>query len=368
MSPREIYYFMGKCLVLDELPHLRQQILDQIRKPEFSWEQFVQVGSSHLVLPALYIKLRNANLLSSLPEELASYLGEIHALNVERNKRLLDQIRCLDQLLRQSGIRAVFLKGSGVLLSGLYNDPGERILSDIDCLVAESDFERTVRGVIAEGYTHPPFLPEKLPLMHHFPSLFKANEAAQIEIHKIPVGVRQMKYLNLETLNSRLWQAEGPDGPRILSGGDQILINLIHSQLKDRGQCYAHIPLRTIYEFYRLTRNDDLSDLGNLHPRIKIILNNYMAVAQKLFTPSQPFPVKNRLRSKLFMFRFELNKTSRIYKRFSKLFRSLADLLFAYVYTLTRAMIQKEYRTYLRIRLSNPAWYRHHLSVVRKRF
>ena len=55
MSPKEIYYFLGKCLVVDEQPSLRQEILDQTNQPEFSWEQFVQVGSSlRLRLTPLY--------------------------------------------------------------------------------------------------------------------------------------------------------------------------------------------------------------------------------------------------------------------------------------------------------------------------
>lgn len=368
MSPKEIYYFLGKCLVLDEIPDIRQKILERFSQTSFSWEQFVQVGSSHLVLPALYVKLQNAGLLHSLPEELANYLGELHTLNIERNKNLLKQVRWLNQLLHQSGIQSVFLKGSGALLQELYPDPGERILSDIDCMVSENDFENTVQVLKMEGYTHPPFHPASLPMMHHYPSLFKAGEPAQVEIHKFPVGRRQLRYLKLEDMNARLLQLDKPDGPTILSGGDQILINVIHSQLKDRGQYYANISLRNIYEFYRLTRKHELSETGILHPRLKLVLNNYMAVAEKLFAPASAFPVQRRVRTQFFTIRFELNKSSRIYNRLSKLIRSLADLFYTYFYIISRAVIQKDYRRYLRIRLTNPAWYRHHLSVIVKRF
>jgi len=43
-----------------------------------------------------------------------------------------------------------------------------------------------------------------------------------------------------------------------------------------------------------------------------------MAVAAKLFTPSKPSPVENGVRTKLFLFRVELNKTSQLYNRLSR--------------------------------------------------
>jgi hypothetical protein len=368
MSPKELYYFLGKCLALDELPQLRQDILEQVSKPGFSWEQFVRVGSSHLVLPALYCKLRNSDLVSQLPPELTAHLKEIHTLNTERNKGLLKQIHWLNSLLFQEGIRAVFLKGSGALLGDLYSDPGERVLSDIDCLVREGDFDDAVNLVKGEGYTHPPFLPEKLPLMHHYPSLFKTNEPAQIEIHKIPVGKRQLKHLNLEDMWSACAQPGEKDGPWILSGTDQILINVIHSQLKDRGQFYANIPLRNIYEFYRLSCCFELPTSKSLKPRMKRVLNNYMYVAEKLFTPTESFPLKKSLSSRVFIRRFELNKTSRIYNRLGKFFRTLTEILYTYLYIISKALMHKEYRSYLRINLTSLAWYRRHVSVIRKRF
>jgi hypothetical protein len=363
-----MYYFLGTCLVLDDLPHKRQEVLEQITKPEFPWEQFVQAGSSHLVLPAIYTKFRDGQLLSYLPDELNIHLEKIYELNIQRNKRLLTQIRGLHNLLNKSGIQALFLKGSGALLGELYNDPGERLLSDIDLLVRGTDFQRAVQVVKDAGYTHPPFLAEKLHLMHHFPSLFKPGEAAKVEIHKIPVGVRQLKYLNPEGLWSCSFQPQKGNGPRILSGPDQILINLLHSQLKDRGQYYANIPLRNIYEFYKLTRRYKLSGMNSSQPRMKRVLNKYMAVAEKLFTPSEPLPLENSISSKLFLWRFERNKSSRNYHRIGKFTRSLIDLLSTYLYILSNAVVRKEYRTYLRINLTSTSWYRHHWSVVKKRF
>jgi hypothetical protein len=367
MSPKDLYYFTGRCLTLDEHPGDRDKILQAIGQPGFPWEKFVQMGSSHLVLPALYIKFRNANLLPCLPDELTEHLAHIHRLNVERNEGLSRQIRWLIDLFQRNGIHPVLLKGAGVLVDQLYSDPGERILADIDCMVREDDFEKAVAILRSNGYNAPPFHPASLPMMHHFPSLFKPGEPAPIEVHHIPVGRRQLKYINLERIRSYLYDTSGIK-PITLKGQDQLMVNVIHSQLKDRGQFYANISLRNIYEFYRLSRKYGSPGIEVRSCRMGLILNNYLTVASRLFEPEQQEPVRKQFRSRLYLMRFEFGKTNRIYSRTSKFIRSLADLLYTYLRICYNVFAGKEHRMYLWIRLSNPSWYLHHLEVLRKRF
>lgn len=359
MSPKEIYYFLGRCLILGESPQAREEVIQGFAHPSFSWEQFVRVGSSHLVLPSLYVKLREEQLLSDLPEDLVVHLAEIFRLNTERNQNLLRQIHWLVALLEKAGIKPILLKGSGALLTELYPELGERVITDIDCLVPDRDFDRAIELLKNEGYQSPPFHPASLPMMHHYPSLFKNGEPAKIEIHRIPVGRRQMKYMDLDSVNKQ---------SLIPESRDQVLINVIHSQLKDKGQYYANIPLRNIYEFYRLSKRQNLSQLKITQPRLKMVLNNYMAVANNLFSPAQNFPIEKRLRTSLFLLRFDLNKSSKTYYKCSRTIRNLADLLHSYFHIFTRALTQKDFREYLGARLGNPAWYGHHLKVIKKRF
>lgn len=368
MSPKEMYYFLGKCLTLGEDQQLKEKILPTISKSSFSWEKFVQMGSNHLILPALFAKLRDAGLLPYLPNELLIHLEEIHSMNQARNKGYIQQVHWLVALFQKEGIHPVLLKGAGALIDELYTDPAERVISDIDCLVSEEHFDKAVELLKAEGYKSQPFHPASLSMMHHYPSLHKHDEPARIEIHRYPVGRRQLKYLDMEVFNSENFKSDNPSPPIVLNGHNQILINLIHSQLKDKGQYYANIPLRSIYEFYRLSIRHDISGIKIPHPYLKRVLNNYMMVGTKLFSPAILFPVKKRLETKLFIYRFELIKTSRRYARWSKTSRSVADLLHAYFIILFRALFHKEPRKYLLVRLSNPKWYRHHIRTIQKRF
>ena len=366
MSHKEMYYFIGKCLILDEHPDMRYEILVTIRKESFSWEQLVRVGSNHLVLPALFVKFRNACLLPKMPDELTDYLHQIYDMNRKRNVQIIEQIEWLKKLFLESQIHPVFLKGAGVLLDDLYEDPGERIMNDIDCLVSPPDFEKAVSLLKKEGYSNPEFNPASLPLMCHYPSLFKQEAPALLEIHKFPVGRPQLKYVKLvEMVYPIFWEGKA-SGPFTLKGQDQVLINFIHSQLKDKGQYYANVPLRNIYEFYKLSLKHPPSEITLRHRRLNTLFNNYKALAVKLFSPSIDLNFKNNLKTKLYISRLERYKTCRICYHFGRVTRSVAGLFYHYLNIGLKALYKKDYRNYLRVRVGNPAWYKHHFSVLRK--
>lgn len=367
MSPEQLYYFLGQCLTLDEFPDRKEEIRQWIRRPGFPWEQFVGMGSTHLVLPALYVRFRNGGLLGDLPGELTAHLKHLHALSTERNRQLREQITWLHSLFEGHGIGHIFLKGSASLLDQLYPDEGERVLHDIDCLVGD-DLSMPVALLESEGYSAAPFDPASLPLMHHYPALFKPGQPAQIELHRIPVGRRQLRYLGPDLMNTVRSGADQNQAPRTPTAAEQILLNVIHSQLKDRGQYYGTVPLRSAYEFYRLTLRYDPAQLEIRHPRLRMVLNNYQAVGNRLFRPDPPFPEHNTLKTSIFLFRFHLNRSNRTYYRFSKCCRSAADLLGSYLYVISGAIRHRSYRKYLFKKLTRTSWYRHHLSVIRKRF
>jgi hypothetical protein len=169
------------------------------------------------------------------------------------------------------------------------------------------------------------------------------------------------------TLNGYLFSSDGE--PRLtLPEKDRIVINMIHGLLKNRGQYYANLSLRNIYEFYRLSLECDPAGITIHHPRLRLIFNNYMAIASRMFHSVNNYPVRRRVRTTIFMARFELNKSSSIYNRLSWAIRSLADLLYTYIFILVKSVTKKDYRRYLLVRLSDLKWYPHHLMVLQKRF
>ena len=53
--------------------------------PLINYEELVKTGSAHLMIPAIYCKLKSRDLLQLLPNDLVSYLQEIAQLNYDRN-------------------------------------------------------------------------------------------------------------------------------------------------------------------------------------------------------------------------------------------------------------------------------------------
>ena len=88
----------------------------------------------------IYLKFRKQDLLDYLPEVLANHLKEIYELNHTRNGQILLQMKEMNTTLNKAGISPIYLKGTGNLIDGIYDDIGERIIGDIDFLVPEKDF------------------------------------------------------------------------------------------------------------------------------------------------------------------------------------------------------------------------------------
>ena len=196
MTNKELFYFAGKCLSLDEQPEFREEIIQRSYDDLIDWQRFVKLCSNHLVLPVIYIKFRAHHILDHLPEELAQFLVEVYELNEERNRQVRNQLEIIIGLLNQNNIYPILLKGTGNLLDDVYSDLGERIIGDIDILVLEEDYLKSARLLEQEGYSHnlPPFF--DINTMKHYPRLYKRGMHVDVEIHRIPVREEFSKQFN----------------------------------------------------------------------------------------------------------------------------------------------------------------------------
>ena len=66
--------------------------------PQIFWDRLVLLGSSQLVLPAIYGALKRKKLVDHPPIDLVSYLKEITDLNLKRNIAILKQIDFLSKI------------------------------------------------------------------------------------------------------------------------------------------------------------------------------------------------------------------------------------------------------------------------------
>ena len=120
--------------------------------PQIFWDRLVQLGSSQLVLPAIYGALKRKKLINYAPKDLLSYLQEITDLNLKRNTAILKQIGFLSDFFNRHQIDHVFLKGAAMLITKPYDVLSERMFGDIDILVSENDLLMAQQLLINEGF------------------------------------------------------------------------------------------------------------------------------------------------------------------------------------------------------------------------
>jgi hypothetical protein len=279
---------------LDSNPEFRESIITTISAETFPVKMFVWLCDRHLILPVMYIKFRNHNVLSFLSHELSSHLEYVYELNKKRNLEIIQQVDQINTILKLENISPVYLKGTGNLLDQLYSDPGERMIGDIDLLVVESDYLRVIDAIISLGYKY-----EKegfliLSTQKHFYRLYKHDVPADIEIHRFPVSISYSKKYSREMVFADRILAQGNSDSFVPSIEHRIIHNFIHAQLSNKGHWQKSNSLRDLYDLYLLSNQASLVSLVNkVEERNKFI--SYIVFADRVFNLNNSlYPLKNR--------------------------------------------------------------------------
>lgn len=111
-------------------------------------------------------------------------MDHITNINRERNKQIIKQAQELNSLLLDNGIRPLFLKGTGNLLAGLYEDIAERMVGDIDFIFSKEDYSKAIVILRESGYSELEKADYYYPVQKHYRKIIKQNALAAIEIHK----------------------------------------------------------------------------------------------------------------------------------------------------------------------------------------
>ena len=152
MNYKETLYFVACCLTISLEDKNRQAIEKQLKANTVDWDAVVKVSTSHYVFPALYCNLKRVDFLQYLPQELVSFMEHITDINRERNKQIISQANELNNVLLANKITPIFLKGTGNLLAGLYEDVAERMVGDIDFIVSKEEFPKAITVLRDNGY------------------------------------------------------------------------------------------------------------------------------------------------------------------------------------------------------------------------
>ena len=183
MSYKETLYFIAKCLTISLEAKNRQEIEKQLKSKSIDWDAVVKVSTAHYVFPALYCNLKRVDFLQYLPHELVSYMEYIADINRDRNKQIISQANELNNVLLANNITPIFLKGTGNLLAGIYEDIAERMVGDIDFIFSKEDYPKAITVLREFGYSEVEKYKYYIPEEKHYRRLQKENNIAAIEIH-----------------------------------------------------------------------------------------------------------------------------------------------------------------------------------------
>lgn len=339
MTKSEIYYFVAKCLVIDENPNFKNIIIQSIKNDLIDWLEFVSTCSENLVLQVIYIQFRNHGILEHLPEEVVHHLLEIYELNRNRNTGILKQIEFINTTLNENNIYPIYLKGSGNLLDNLYTDIGERLMGDIDFLVPEEQYLYAAEIMIKQGYKSDVDA-TKLDLMKsdHYPRLHHPNHLADIEIHRIPTDYKCEDWYNKEIVFAEKRAVPNISGCYVQSYQHKIMLNFIHGQLSHEGYLYGWVSLKDIYDLYLLSKRISIFDtIPLIKEKEKAIA--YFAFAKSAFGFNDPFfPSQNR-KFKILKKKHDLKLD---YPEFQNLIQGYKRAKAAYIYMVQTGFLSKK--------------------------
>jgi hypothetical protein len=365
MQLKETFYFVGKCLALRHAPENAEEIKNTLQKGAISFDKLVWVSSSQMVMPTLYVLLRDAGLLKEFPDDLVGHMEQIHSMNYNRNELLIEQINKLIPLLNKEGIQPIFLKGTAHLLERLYSDIGERMIGDIDILLPFDEIDTSVKLLQEQGYSNSYGMsPEALKKLRHFPRLTSEKSVAAIEIHHELVHEPYREKFNFEVINKAKEVIPGSGEIYMPSHAHQVVFNIMHAQMNDAGFSARKLFLRQIYDLLLLSGKTDtlrsISHVGGYsrHMNSNIVLAASMLHHPKNLTYHNSFPARSYTRQTIFfldhpklhryfrMLAYIGSRLSRYYRAVMKAFSSKAERKELMKKVVTRSWLKQHFGSY----------------------
>lgn len=273
---RPIYILRFLRLLLDPNSN-KEEIKTKIIDSQNFWDGIVELGSKHLVLPAVYGNLKRKNILKLIPVDLESFLKDIYEKNGERNKKILLQIESLNDLFLKKNIDHIFLKGSALLLSNKYDVSNERMIGDIDILIKKESILRARDLIVKNGYN---FINTKINFTKgliegkHLKRMTHENQIAAVELHMEILNGNRFRLLPSEKLFSETVEI----GRKKILNSKRLTEHIILNwRFNDHGVLKKTLSLRVVYDYINLGKSDDINFLG-INRLSLLKFNNYLKI------------------------------------------------------------------------------------------
>lgn len=354
---------IATCLTLEFQPGRKKELQALFSSPDFPWDYWIKTASDQYVLPAVYLQLERAGLLSVFPADWLEHLSHLVEKNSERNHRILEEVKIISSHLLQKGIEAVFLKGTAHLLLGLYTNPAERMIGDIDFLVKEEDIFPAVDVLLDLGFhTLIEYKEEIHSEQKHYPRLVNYDYEASVEVHRSVVLSPYNKAFSSSRILMNKQEVAGMPGVFVPSNQHLIVHNMMNAQFNDKAYSKRMILLRQMYDLLNLSKLEDpykaLLDFGSYKKQA----NAMLAVGSELFNlPDQiSFNHSRGVRRYLKSLHWFQNHPRIL--RFYLVLGFFVHRIWRYISFPVQAIFDRRSREGLRARLIDLQWYKNHVN------
>ena len=359
MNYKETLFFIAKSLTISFEEKNRDEIELVLKTTDVDWEAVVKVSTSHYVFPAIYSNFKRADFLKYLPADLVEYMKHITNLNRERNTQILQQAQELNSLLLASNITPIFLKGTGNLLAGLYDDIAERMVGDIDFIFSKEDYPKAIKLLRNFDYSEVSKYDYYFPGSNHYRRLQKENNIAAIEIHSEILGVEKYrKEFNYSVVEK---DSQVINDVRVLSYANKLNLSIIANQINDNGFYYKTMALRNAYDVFLLSKKTIAKDAVNTLNKLTNPLNCFLAACYDIFSKANSLEYNNTKMTtsylSVFNSQFTNPKTTKRRQKYIQIYLKL-KLRLDIIY---KSLLYKDYRVWSFRRLTGKNWYKEKL-------
>jgi len=361
MTYKQALFFIGHCLSLAKYPGRKNDIAKQINSDNVDWDLVVKLSSNQMIVPTLYLNLKRNKLLKNLPEGLDLYFEEITQANTQRNKALLKQANRLAILLEKYQIKQLFLKGTAHLIAGLYQDMGERMIGDIDILVAKNQVEEVATILKKEGYYNR-LKNEGLAKPRHYRRLAHQDYIASVEIHWDILEEGHKHDLNYDVLFD---DKQKIDSYYLPSFEHQALHNVLNAQVNDHAYKRGLILIRQLYDCFLLSFKPDVKEALKTYKRDYFLKNIYLKWVGKLFKTETVLYQKSLFLSLLF-WRYQFMTNKNLYKIATET-AYFSNRFYNYPRQIVLSFNNKSKRKNIIKTLKSKGWLKRHFESYKKR-
>jgi hypothetical protein len=197
-----------------------------------------------------------------IPEDVCTYLRNIYQRNMVRNNRLAAQLEEAVVAINAREVTPVLLKGAATLATAPHERRGNRLMADLDILVAPDQVQTVLHALAGVGYElHFETAPED---EKWFAELKRPDDVGMIDLHRSAPGPVYFYRPAGHILKHCRLVSVGRGSVYIPTATYQALTLIVHDQFQDYDYWLGRIDVRHMVELRDLAKSPEGIDWDQL--------------------------------------------------------------------------------------------------------